>query len=110
MAEEKPDTRESAWRQLFPWTELFRCFKVAVDPNKLLLAAAGILLMAVGWWLLSVLFGAGYAAKPPLYGSSAFPAEEQSGKGENWKKYKAERNSWNLMHEAANIGGGDQRI
>src|ERR1700722_5778035 len=100
MAEEKADTREGAWRQLFPWTELFRCFKVAVDPNKLLLAAAGIFLMAVGWWLLAGLFGVGYDNKPP-----AWPANYK-----NWKVYKAARENWNLMHETAGVGGPDQKI
>ena len=59
MAEEKVEPRETSWRQLLPWTELFRGFQVALDVNKLALAAAGILVMAFGWWLLAVLFTAG---------------------------------------------------
>ena len=43
MAEERS---ELSWRQLLPWTELFRAFQVALDLNKLLLAAAGIFLGA----------------------------------------------------------------
>jgi len=38
------------------WMEIFRCFQVALDPRKLLVAAAGILVTAFLWWLLSVLF------------------------------------------------------
>jgi len=38
------------------WTELFRCFQVALDPRKLLAAAAGILVMSVGWYILSAIF------------------------------------------------------
>jgi hypothetical protein len=102
MAEEKADTRESTWRNLFPWTELFRCFKVAVDPNKLLLAAAGLFSMAVGWWLLAVLFGAGEGPSAPQPGSSAY-------QGKDWKTYKDARDSWNLMHEATNCGGDQQK-
>src|SRR5262245_10002435 len=56
MAEDKMDGREATWRQLLPWTELFRGFQVAFDLNKMLLAAAGILVMAFGWWLLAVCF------------------------------------------------------
>jgi len=56
MAEDKIDGREVTWRQLLPWTELFRGFQVAFDLNKMLLAAAGILVMAFGWWLLAVCF------------------------------------------------------
>ena len=47
---------------LFP--HIFRTFRVALDPKKLVLAAAGIVAMALGWWLISVAF---YSAKsePP---------------------------------------------
>jgi hypothetical protein len=49
-------TPREGW--LFP--HIFRTFRVALDPKKLLLAAAGIVTMALGWWLLSVVF---YSAK-----------------------------------------------
>lgn len=39
-----------------PWLEIFRCFQVAIDPRKLLAAAAGILFMSVGWYVLSAVF------------------------------------------------------
>ena len=56
MAEEKTEPREINFRQMLPWTELFRGFQVALDPKKLLLAAAGILITAGWWWLWSVIF------------------------------------------------------
>ena len=39
---------------LFP--HIFRTFRVALDPKKLLLAAVGIILMALGWWVISYAF------------------------------------------------------
>src|SRR5688572_15650853 len=39
-----------------PWTLIFRCFQIALDPRKLFVAAVGILVMSFLWWLLSVLF------------------------------------------------------
>src|SRR5437763_12532941 len=45
-----------SFRAAFPCTEIFRCFQVALDPRKLLAAAAGILTMSVGWYLLSAVF------------------------------------------------------
>ena len=33
MAEGKLEGREATWRQLLPWTELFRGFQVALDLN-----------------------------------------------------------------------------
>src|SRR5438105_2557591 len=41
MADDKVEPRETNWRQLLPWTVLFQGFRVALDPNKLVLAAAG---------------------------------------------------------------------
>ena len=40
MAEDKVELREINYRQVFPWTELFKGFQLALDPKKLLLAAA----------------------------------------------------------------------
>ena len=65
MAEERSESRELTWRQLLPWTALFRAFQVALDLNKLLLAAAGIAVMAFGWWLLAVIFAALYTGGKP---------------------------------------------
>jgi hypothetical protein len=45
-------TGSSKWA----WLELFRCFQIALDPRKLLAAAAGILAMSVGWYILSAIF------------------------------------------------------
>jgi hypothetical protein len=45
-----------SFRATFPWMEIFRCFQVAIDPRKLLVAAAGILAMSFGWYVLSACF------------------------------------------------------
>ena len=65
MAEERNDSREMTWRSLLPWTELFRGFQIALDPNKLFLAAIGIFLMALAWWFLAFVFSLRYNPNPP---------------------------------------------
>ena len=50
----------------YPWMRLLRTFLVAVDPFKLLVAAAGILVASIGWWLISVLFSAAWSAPREL--------------------------------------------
>jgi len=52
----------SLWATL-PWMvifrgfmDIFRCFQVAIDPRKLLVAAVGILTMSFGWYVLSACF------------------------------------------------------
>lgn len=56
MAEEKVEVRDVNFRQILPWTEIFRGFQVALDPKKMALAAAGVVVMSLGWWVLSLLF------------------------------------------------------
>jgi hypothetical protein len=89
MVEEKLDTRDVNYRQLLPWTEVFRGFQVAIDPKKLLLAAAGIAVMSFWWWLWAVIFGARPA--PDL----------SSGKYEDFRSFQESRRQWNLLYEAA---------
>src|SRR6266511_1594771 len=112
MAEDKGEPREVNWRQLLPWTALFRGFGVAMSLNKLLLAAAGILVMMLGWWLLALLFyNAPFSKKPewgdytnrpytPPAGLNAEEAEKWRG-DQRWKKFRYDRDWWNLLHEAA---------
>lgn len=97
MAEDKVEPREINWRQLLPWTVLFQGFRVALDFNKLLLAAGGILAMALVWWVLSALF---YYERP------TWPGNYQADYGEEaWSRFKRDRERWTLMYAAA---GPDQ--
>src|SRR3990170_3699390 len=57
MPEEKSELREINYKQLFPWIELFRGFRIALDLKKLALAAAGLVVMVAGWRVLSLPFG-----------------------------------------------------
>ena len=56
MADGRDTTPAPSIRTLFPWIEIFRCFQIALDPRKLLVAALGILVMSFVWWLLSSMF------------------------------------------------------
>jgi len=90
MAEEKVELKDINYRQVMPWTELFRGFQVALDPKKLLLAAAGILVMAAGWYVLGwAFFG---LKKEPTWGDGAYTS---------WPEFQKERKNWNLLYEAA---------
>src|SRR2546423_1293920 len=103
MAEDKGAERELNFRQWLPWTELFRSFQVALDPKKLLLAAGGILVMAFGWWMWAVIFYSSQT-KPrwPDYANKLPAAEEAEAgkkKDEQWKRFRADREKWNLLHQ-----------
>jgi hypothetical protein len=83
-----------------PWKKIFTGFSVALDPKKLLLAATGILCVAVGWWLLSCTFY--YFRTMPQWKDYEPPAEKKEELTPSaWRYFKAKRNSWNLLHELA---------
>jgi hypothetical protein len=109
MAEVKVEPRETSWRQLLPWTELFRGFQVALDLNKLALAAAGILVMAFLWWLLAVLFTAGESAAPPEW-PGVYRTRNNNDDAKAWAQFKQDRDHWNLMHESAGLGREDAPV
>lgn len=110
MAEDKVEQREFNLRQTLPWTELFRSFQVALDPKKLLLAAGGILVMALGWWLLAALFGSStkpewdspdYANLEKFKANDNSPTPDQDAKRRAWEKFREDREEWNITWRAA---------
>ncbi len=103
---------------LFP--HIFRSFTVAIDPKKLLLAAAGILVMALGWYLISVVFY-GMWSKPSLEQYQVmsdsdyerkYPNKSREEREEMRRKDEANRNArfnrdserWLLLHRLAGTG------
>src|SRR5262249_14453254 len=100
------DGRAGGTRPLGMWTMLFRGFQVALDWKKLLLAAGGIVTMAVAWWLLAMIFGG--PDNPPAWPRD-YPVDQYLKSGETekdaerraWEAFKRDRNQWNLRHKAA---------
>src|ERR1700726_180413 len=101
MAEEQFGVRKEGAREWPGWTRLFGAFKVALDYKKLLLAAAGILVMAFGWWLLSVL-AFSLAGRVPQWeeDKSRYVSATQT-EAEGWKNFKEERRQWNFLYRMA---------
>ncbi len=94
MAEERFEPREINFRQWLPWTQLFRGFWVALDHKKLLLAAAGILLMALGWYFLA--WSAFAFREEPHFASGRY-SDTDAG----WAQFERDRRDWRLFYEAA---------
>jgi len=108
MAEERTGSQGNpAWRpKPASWTKVFGTFLVALDPFKLIVAAGGILVTALGWWLISLIFYSAWT-EPKL---STF--EEKAKKDskleteedrQRWakKEYAKSLDSWAMMHELA---------
>lgn len=112
MVEEKVELRDINYRQVLPWTELFKGFQLALDPKKLLLAAAGIVVMYLGWWVLSTLFYAALGRNEPT--RSDFPSARYLESGTMSQEEADARATadlerahyqWELLNETAGPGG-----
>ncbi len=57
MSDERGEMRESTSPTRRPWTEVFRAFQIALDPSKLILATAAVVVLWLGWWILGLVFG-----------------------------------------------------
>ena len=112
MVEDKVEPRSPNGRPRLLWTEIFQGFRVALDFNKLILAAAGILVMAFGWWLLAIIFN----YDRPEYSDRNYPrgafagADDKQKELNAWKKFKEDRAKWRLMHLAAAPASSEETV
>jgi hypothetical protein len=108
MAEDRAGAPQyPAWKpKPASWTKLFGTFLVAADPFKLLVAAAGILATALGWWLISLIFYNAWTVpnieryRDKARKDSDLTSEEAR---ETWaqREYARDLDSWAMMHELA---------
>lgn len=119
MADERVGTRDFDnrkninWSDLFGWTRLFRTFLIALDPFKLLVAAAGILATALGWWLLSAIFFSAWTEPKDATADindrkGAYQKDghdEASALARATADHEAEANRYRLMKQTAGPGG-----
>ncbi|MEZ6140965.1 MAG: hypothetical protein R3B84_10375 [Zavarzinella sp.] len=103
--------RFPAWKKpQASWTSIFRTFLVALNPGKLFVAAIGILVTALGWWLLSVIFYHSWSVPDREKVASSY---KEVPDGQDAEKLRAERlvkiekdyqerlATWAMMYEMA---------
>jgi hypothetical protein len=119
MADGRDQSGGFSYRTALPWTNIFRCFQVALDPRKLFVAALGILAMSFMWWLLSNVF----YYKAPTRGDADYTADairrDYEGKkkpdGSNYtqedfasigdERFKKDFEQWQVLDQLAGPGG-----
>jgi hypothetical protein len=119
MADGREQASGFSYRTAFPWTNIFRCFSIALDPRKLFVAALGILAMSFSWWLLSNIF----YYKAPLANDQEYSvsvlqrefegktkADKTNYTEEDFKRIGAERfkkdyEQWQVLDSLAGPGG-----
>jgi hypothetical protein len=63
------------WREAFPFTNLFRTFRLAIHPSKLIFALIGVLVCFIGGWFLDLISGKRVVVEKPFY-TTRMPADE----------------------------------
>lgn len=58
MESDSGTIRTVVWKELCPWLNIFRVFRLSIALPALLFGAAAILLTAIGWWFVALFFGA----------------------------------------------------
>lgn len=79
MSESPKDSRVTLesiqWREVFPFTHLFRTFRLTVHPNKLLVALAAVMICYVGGRFLDLFAQRAVVVEQPFY-TLRLPADE----------------------------------
>jgi hypothetical protein len=76
MAEEPQVLRGINWREAFPFTNLFRAFRIAIHPSKLVLALLALLALYLGGRLLDAAWHSKHRAVPALAADEAGEIEQ----------------------------------
>ena len=88
MADEVQTIRSINWREVFPFTHLFRTFRIAVHPSKLLLALAALLLIYAGGRALDGVWRENHLATPAEFDYDVFSGATSVG---DYRRLMAER-------------------
>ncbi len=64
MADDMQALRGISWRETFPFTHLFRTFRVAIHPSKLLLGLTAMIVLFAGGWVLDTIWPVAHRAVP----------------------------------------------
>jgi hypothetical protein len=75
MADESHVIRGINWRETFPFTQIFRAFRVAIHPTKLILALVALLALYAGGRILDTMWQVSHRAIPAVPSLTATPAE-----------------------------------
>ncbi len=87
MADEQNELRRINWSELFPFTRIFKSFRMAAcQPAKVGLALGAILVLFVAGWLLGVIWS--------WTGATAFPGEIDAYRSLTSAQFNAARENW----------------
>lgn len=92
MADEQHEVRRVNWQEVFSFPQIFRSFRMAIHPSKLLLAVAAIVLVFVSGWVMDQFWslGGGYAYPGEIWDYNTKPAQRFEQDKEQWQDGRLE--------------------
>lgn len=95
MADEPQALRNVNWNEVFSFTQIFKSFKMAIHPSKLLLCLAGLVVMFATGVVLDKIWsiGGGYVMPDEIIGHATRPSEQFDRAKERWEDYERRRNA-----------------
>jgi hypothetical protein len=92
MADEQHEVRRVNWQEVLSFPQIFRCFRMAIHPSKMLLAMAAIVLVFVGGWVFDQFWGlgGGYARPNEIWDHYSQPAMRFEQEKEQWDEGRLE--------------------
>lgn len=87
MADEQHEIRHIHWNEVFSFTQVFKSFRLAIHPSKLILALMAIVLVFAGGWVMDNIWSLGnvYVMNGEITLFTQCPSAVYSQQVENWK-------------------------
>jgi len=93
MADEQHELRRINWAETFSWTHIFKSFKMAIHPSKLVLALAAIIVLFCLGWVMDQFWAMTdqYVREGEIYAHFSQPGDEFDDSQERWKRSRLDR-------------------
>ena len=100
MADETHVIRGINWRETFPFTQIFRAFRVAIHPTKLMLALAALLALYVGGRALDTIWPVQSSAIPAYVDASGHARPNEIAEFEAYSPTAGDYDSFDNLRKA----------
>src|SRR5207248_5788983 len=100
MADESHVIRGINWRETFPFTQIFRAFRVAIHPTKLMLALAALLALYIGGRALDTIWPVQHSAIPAYVDASGHARASEIAEFEAYSPTAGDYDSFDNLRKA----------
>ena len=93
MADEQHELRRINWAEVFHFTHIFKSFKMAIQPSKLALALAAIVIIFCFGWVIDLFWSLGdqYVYQNEIYDHFSKPTRQFGKDRQRWEDSRLER-------------------